>query len=47
MNVMTVYLFEFLDEKVYIRQLTLMKDGTMRVYLLKKALYSLKQSVWV
>ena len=48
MNVMTVYLFEFLNKKVYIRQLTLRKDSTMRVCLLKKALYSLKQSarVW-
>ena len=47
MNVMTAYLFEFVDKKMYIRQSTLMKDSTMRVYLLKNALYSLKQSAWV
>ena len=48
MDVVMAYLFGFLDEKVYIRQSMLMKDSTMRVCLLKKALYSLKQSarVW-
>ena len=47
MNIVTVYLFRFLDEKVYIHQSTLMKDDTSRVCLLKKALYSLKQSAHV
>ena len=48
MDVVTAYLFGFLDETVYIYQPTLMDDGTGRVCILKKALYGLKQSarVW-
>ena len=47
MNIVTVYLFRFLNEKVYIQQSTLMKDSIIRVCLLKKALYDLKQFIWV
>ena len=43
-DIITAYLFGFLDKKVYIRQPTLMEDGISRVCLLKKALYGLKQS---
>ena len=48
MDIVTAYLFGFLDETVYIYQPTLMDDSTGRVCMLKKALYGLKQSarVW-
>ncbi|SLM41442.1 Reverse transcriptase, RNA-dependent DNA polymerase [Lasallia pustulata] len=47
MDVVTAYLFGFLDETVYIYQPTLMDDGTGRVCMLKKALYDLKQSACI
>ena len=47
MNIVTAYLFKSLDKKVYICQSTLMKDDTLRVCLLKKTLYDLKQSAHV
>ncbi|SLM38385.1 Reverse transcriptase, RNA-dependent DNA polymerase [Lasallia pustulata] len=47
MDVVTAYLFGFLDEKVNIYQPTLMDDSTGRVCMLKKALYGLKQSACI
>ena len=48
MDVITAFLYGFLDEEIYIMQPTMFEDGTTRVCLLKKALYGLKQSprVW-
>ena len=48
MNVIIAFLYEFLDEKMYVRQSTRMKDETNRVCFLKKILYDLKQfsRVW-
>ena len=48
MDVITTFLYGFLDEESYIMQPTMFEDGTTRVCLLKKALYGLKQSprVW-
>ena len=48
MNVIIAFLYEFLDEKMYVRQSTRMKDETSRICLLKKIFYDLKQSfrVW-
>ena len=47
-NVIIAFLYEFLDEKIFVRQFTRMKDETSRVCLLKKTLYDLKQfsRVW-
>ncbi len=47
-DVITTFLYGFLDEKIYIMQLTMFKDGITRVRFLKKALYGLKQAprVW-
>ncbi len=44
MDVMTAFLYGFLDEKIYIMQPTMFEDGTTRVCFLKKALYGLKQA---
>ena len=48
MNLIIAFLYEFLDEKMYVRQSTRMKDETNKVCLLKKTLYDLKQfsRVW-
>ena len=48
MNVIIAFLYEFLDEKMYVRQSTHMKDEISKVCLLKKTLYDLKQfsHVW-
>ncbi len=48
MDVITAFLYRFLDEEIYIMQLTMFEDGTTRVCFLKKALYSLKKAprVW-
>ena len=48
MDVITAFLYGFLDEEIYIMQPTMFEDGTTRVCFLKKALYGLKQSprVW-
>ncbi len=42
MDVITVFLYGFLDEKIYIMQPTIFEGGTIRVCFLKKVLYSLK-----
>ena len=42
MNVITAFLYGFLDEKIYIIQPIIFEDNTTQVYFLKKALYSLK-----
>ena len=48
MDVITAFLYGFLDEEIYIMQPTMFEDGTTRVCFLKKALYGLKQAprVW-
>ena len=48
MNVIIAFLYEFFDEKMYVRQSTRMKDETNRICLLKKTFYDLKQfsRVW-
>ncbi len=48
MDVITSFVYGFLDEEIYIMQPTMFEDGTSRVCLLKKALYGLKQAprVW-
>lgn len=48
MDVITAFLYGFLDEEIFIIQPTMFEDGTSRVCLLRKALYGLKQSprVW-
>ena len=43
-DVITAFLYRFLDEEIYIMQPTMFEDGTTWVYFLKKALYGLKQS---
>ncbi len=43
MNVITIFLYKFLDKTIYITQSTIFVDNTMYVYLLKKALFSLKR----
>ena len=47
MNVITAFLYEFLDEEIYIMQLIMFENDTTPVYFLKKALYGLKLSPWV
>ncbi len=44
MDVITAFLYWFLDEKIYIMQPTRFEDNTTRIYFLKKALYSLKKA---
>lgn len=47
-NVITAFLYRFLDEKIDIMQPTIFENGITRVWLWKKALYALKQfpQVW-
>ena len=42
MNVITAFLYGFLDEKIYIIQPIIFENDTTWVYFLKKALYDLK-----
>ena len=46
MNIMIVFLYEFLDEVIYITQFILfeIKNKKQIVYILKKTLYDLKQT---
>ena len=48
MNVVTAFLYGFLDDIIYVEQPHQLSDGTSRVCLLRKSLYGLKQSprVW-
>ena len=48
MDVVTAFLYGFLDESIYVIQPTLFEQGENQVCLLRKALYGLKQSsrVW-
>ena len=48
MDVITAFLYEYLDEKIYIIQPTIFEDNTTQVCFHKKALYGLKQAsrVW-
>ncbi len=48
MDVITAFLYGFLDEEIYIMQPIMFEDGTTRVCFLKRALYGLKQAprVW-
>lgn len=48
MEIFITFLYGFLNKKMNIMQLTIFEVGTIRVFLLKKDLYSLKQSprVW-
>ncbi len=48
MDVVTAFLYGFLDESIYVIQPTLFEKGENKVCLLRKALYGLKQSprVW-
>ena len=48
MDVVTAFLYGFLDETIYVYQPTSLEDDTRRVCRLRKALYGLKQSprVW-
>ncbi len=48
MDVISAFLYGFLDEEIYIMQPNMFEDGTNRVYFLKKTLYGLKQAsrVW-
>lgn len=43
-DVITVFSYGFLDEKIYIIQPIILGDGTTHVCLLKKAFYDPKQS---
>ncbi len=47
-DIITAFLYGFLDEEIYIMQPTMFEDGTTRVCFLKKSLYGLKQAprVW-
>ncbi len=47
-DVITAFLYGFLDEEIYIMQQTIFEDATTRVCFLKKILYGLKQAprVW-
>ncbi len=44
MNVITAFLYGFLDEEIYIMQPTMLEDGTTGVCFLEKALYGLKRA---
>ncbi len=46
-DVITAFLYEFLDEEIYIMQPTMFEDGITRVCFVKKALYGLKQALRV
>ena len=43
-DVITAFLYGFLDKEIYIIQPSMFDDGNIRVCSLKKALYGLKQS---
>lgn len=47
MDVITFFFYRFFDEKIYIMQPTIFEDSIIRVCLIKKALYSLKQALQV
>ena len=45
MNIVTAFLYEPIEEEVYVKQLTGFTNGGNRVCKLNKALYRLKQSL--
>ena len=47
MDVITAFLYGFLNEEIYIMQPTIFEDGRTQVCFLKKALYGLKQALRV
>ncbi len=46
-DIITAFLYGFLDEEIYIMQPTMFEDGTTWVCFFKRALYGLKQAPWV
>ena len=46
-DIVTVFLYNFLDKEIYVQQSLDLEQRSELVYLLKKTLYDLKQLLWV
>lgn len=46
-NIITTFFYRFLNEKIYIMQLTIFEEGITCVYFFKKVLYGVKQVLQV